>query len=385
MIGWKLHEGNLGPDDIVAPDERLSWGKTAGLGAQHVVAMFGATFLVPILTGFSPATTMFFSGFGTILFLLITRNKLPSYLGSSFAFIAPITAAMASGGESVALGGVVMTGVLLALIGLLVHFAGARWIDVVMPPIVTGTIVALIGFNLAPTAWANVKLAPVTALITLGAIILGSVAFRGMLGRLSILVGVVIGYAVAMLRGEVDFEKFNAAAWVGLPDFVTPSFDASVLGLFLPVVFVLIAENVVTVGKAPAAAWPGLKAAVGAAIRTQLLSGVPSMRGAPGATGLPVRSDAELGAAVQELLDREVNRAVANHGGKISLLAVRDRRLFITMSGGCQGCASSQVTLRQGFEVMVRRVAPEITEVVDATDHAAGRQPFYLPAATVDV
>ena len=148
---------------------------------------------------------------------------------------------------------------------------------------------------------------------------------------------------------------------------------------------VLIAGNVVTVGKAPAAAWPGLKAAVGAAIRTQLLSGVPSMRGTSGAIGMPVRSDAELGAAVQELLDHEVNRAVAKHAGKISLLAVRDRRLFITMSGGCQGCASSQVTLRQGFEVMVKRVAPEITEVVDATDHPAGRQPFYLPAATVDV
>lgn len=245
-IGWRLH-GNgrtIGVGEVVGPDERLSWPRTIGIGLQHIVAMFGATFLVPIITGFSPATTMFFSGFGTILFLLITRNKLPSYLGSSFAFIAPITAAMASGGESVALGGVLMTGVLLALIGLLVHFAGARWIDVVMPPIVTGTIVALIGLNLAPTAWANVKLAPVTALITLGAIIIGSVAFRGMLGRLSILVGVLIGYGVAMLRGEVEFDKFNAAAWVGLPDFVTPSFDFAVLGLFLPVVFVLIAENV---------------------------------------------------------------------------------------------------------------------------------------------
>jgi len=245
-FGWRLH-GNgrtIGVGEVVGPDERLSWPRTIGIGLQHIVAMFGATFLVPIITGFSPATTMFFSGLGTILFLLITRNKLPSYLGSSFAFIAPITAAMASGGESVALGGVMMTGVLLAAIGLLVHFAGARWIDVVMPPIVTGTIVALIGLNLAPTAWSNVKLAPVTALITLGAIIMGSVLFRGMLGRLSILVGVLIGYAVAMLRGEVDFTQFNAAGWIGLPDFVTPSFDASVLGLFLPVVFVLIAENV---------------------------------------------------------------------------------------------------------------------------------------------
>ena len=148
---------------------------------------------------------------------------------------------------------------------------------------------------------------------------------------------------------------------------------------------VLIAGNVMTLSKAPGTNWIGLKTAVGAAIRTQLLSGVPAMLEAPGAIGASVRSDAELGAAVQELLDREVNRAVANHGGKISLVRVRDRRLFITMSGGCQGCASSQVTLRQGFEVMVRRVAPEIMEVVDATDHAAGRQPFYLPDATANV
>jgi len=148
---------------------------------------------------------------------------------------------------------------------------------------------------------------------------------------------------------------------------------------------VLIAGNVVTIGKAPGASWAGLKAAVGAAIRAQLLSGVPAMPETAGATGAPARSDAELRVAVQQLLDREVNRAIANHGGKIALVEVRERRMFITMSGGCQGCASSQVTLRQGFEVMVRRVAPEITAIVDATDHAAGRRPFYRPPATADM
>lgn len=145
---------------------------------------------------------------------------------------------------------------------------------------------------------------------------------------------------------------------------------------------VLVAGNVVTIGKAPGASWTGLKAAIGAAIRTQLLSGVSAVRKTSNRAGASARSDAELGAAIQQLLDREVNRAIANHGGSISLVEVRDRRLFITMSGGCQGCASSQVTLRQGFEVMVKRVAPEITEIIDATDHAAGRQPFYRPAAT---
>lgn len=245
-LGWRLHgDGRtVGAGAVVGPDERLSWPRTIGIGMQHVVAMFGATFLVPLLTGFSPATTLFFSAIGTVTFLLITGNRLPSYLGSSFAFIAPITAATASGGQSVALGGVLVTGVLLAAVGLLVHLAGSRWIDVVMPPVVTGTIVALIGLNLAPVAWTNFQTAPVTALITLFSIILVTVLFRGLLGRLAILVGVVVGYAAAVVQGEVDFTKVDAAAWVGLPQFTTPTFDPAVLGLFVPVVFVLIAENV---------------------------------------------------------------------------------------------------------------------------------------------
>ena len=148
---------------------------------------------------------------------------------------------------------------------------------------------------------------------------------------------------------------------------------------------VLITDNVVTIGKASGVSWMGLKAAIGAAIRAHILSGMPAILGTAVSSGTPVRSDAELGAAVQELLDREVNRSIASHGGKISLVDVRCGRLFITMSGGCQGCASSQVTLRQGFEAMVKRVAPEITEIVDATDHAAGRQPFYPRAATAGV
>ncbi|MBO3085870.1 uracil-xanthine permease family protein [Cellulomonas fengjieae] len=262
-IGWRLHgDGRTIPvGEVVAPDERLSWPRTIGIGMQHVVAMFGATFLVPLLTGFSPATTLFFSAVGTVIFLLVTRNRLPSYLGSSFAFIAPISAATASGGQSVALGGIVVVGVLLAVIGAVVHVAGTGWIDRLMPPVVTGTIVALIGLNLAPTAWGTCtqsvvdgeivesctngfRAAPVTALVTLLAIILCSVLFRGILGRLSILVGVLVGYLVATLRGEVDFSGVTAADWVGFPEFVTPTFDITVLGLFVPVVLVLVAENI---------------------------------------------------------------------------------------------------------------------------------------------
>ncbi|MEE6273956.1 uracil-xanthine permease family protein [Georgenia wangjunii] len=243
---WTVHgDGRrVAPDAVVAPGERLSWPRTIGIGAQHVVAMFGATFLVPLITGFPPSTTLFFSAIGTALFLLITRGRLPSYLGSSFAFIAPIGAATASSGMSAALGGVLVTGVLLAIVGLVVHVAGARWIDVVMPPAVTGTIVALIGFNLAPEAWNNVSVAPVTAVATIAAIVLVTVLFRGILGRLAILVGVLVGYAVAVLRSEVDFTAIDDAAWFGLPSFTTPTFEPALLGLFVPVVLVLVAENI---------------------------------------------------------------------------------------------------------------------------------------------
>ncbi len=140
---------------------------------------------------------------------------------------------------------------------------------------------------------------------------------------------------------------------------------------------VLIAESVVTICKEPLAPWLGMKAAIGMAIRTQLLSGVPAILEIHAHTGTQGRSDAELNTVVQELLDKEVNRSIANHGGKISIVEILQGKLFITMSGGCQGCASSQVTLRQGFEVMLKRVAPEIEEIVDTTNHAAGKKPFY--------
>lgn len=243
---WTVHgDGKtIAPGQVVTPNERLSWPRTIGIGLQHVVAMFGATFLVPIITGMPPATTLFFSGIGTLLFLALTRGKVPSYLGSSFAFIAPIMASQQQFGVSGALGGVVMAGVTLAVLGLIVQKFGASWINRLMPPPVTGTIVALIGLNLAPAAWNNFKLAPITAVITLAVIILTSVLFRGILGRLSILVGVVVGYLVAVMRGEVDFSKINDAAAIGLPHFQTPTFHFAVVGLFIPVVLVLVAENI---------------------------------------------------------------------------------------------------------------------------------------------
>lgn len=253
---WTLHgDGrSVKPGDVVAPHERLTWPRTIGIGVQHVVAMFGATFLVPLLTGFSPTTTLFFSGLGTLLFLGITAGRLPSYLGSSFALIAPIGAVTgynaSNGGlidphkASLAQGGIIAVGLTLAVIGLLVHFVGAGWIDKLMPPVVTGAIVSLIGFNLAPSAWNNVKQAPITATVTIVSILLITVLFKGIIGRLSILIGVLIGYATAVALGEVDFSAINKAAIVGLPAFHAPSFDFKYLGVFVPVVLVLVAENV---------------------------------------------------------------------------------------------------------------------------------------------
>ncbi|HYI32375.1 MAG TPA: solute carrier family 23 protein [Glaciibacter sp.] len=251
-LPWTLHNDgkSVGSLDVVSPDERLSWPRTIGIGAQHVVAMFGATFLVPLLTDFPPSTTLLFSGIGTLLFLLLTRNKLPSYLGSSFAFIAPIVAATATAGMGSALFGILAVGFLLAVVGFVVQITGTGWIDALMPPIVSGAIVALIGFNLAPVAKSNFAQAPLTAVITLLAVILCTVLLRGILGRLSIFLGVVAGYVAAVILGEVDFSAVADAAWVGLPTFTAPAnpFENpavwGVLPAFLPVVLVLIAENV---------------------------------------------------------------------------------------------------------------------------------------------
>ena len=245
-LGWQLHgDGSAPPPgEVVAPDERLSWPRTIGIGAQHVVAMFGATFLVPLITGFPPSTTLLFSGLGTMLFLVLTAGRVPSYLGSSFAFIAPIMASKQDYGIAGALGGVVMTGITLFLVGVVVQAAGTRWLQVLMPPVVTGAIVALIGLNLAPVAKDSFSKAPVTGLVTLLVIAVVTVATRSLLSRLAILMGVLAGYAAALAQGQVDFTKVSDAAWVGLPTFTTPTFHASLAGLFIPVVLVLVAENI---------------------------------------------------------------------------------------------------------------------------------------------
>ncbi|CAN2239452.1 uracil-xanthine permease family protein [Candidatus Planktophila dulcis] len=246
LLSWNLH-GNgksIKDGEVVKPDERLAWPLTIGVGVQHIAAMFGATFLVPIITGFPPSTTLFFSGIGTLIFLALTKNMVPSYLGSSFAFLAPIAAAQASGGMAVALGGVLVTGVILALVGLLINAIGIGWVNWLLPPIVTGSIVMIIGLNLAGAANNNFKAAPVTAIITLAAVAIIGAVSKGFLGRISIFGGIIVGYAFAATQGDINFDGVKAAKWFALPTFTSPSFDTNAILLFLPVVLVLIAENV---------------------------------------------------------------------------------------------------------------------------------------------
>lgn len=265
LFSWTLHgDGRaIAPDAAVAPDERLTYPRTLGIGAQHVLAMMGSTLVVPAITGMPAATTLFFSAIGTALFLLITRNRVPSYLGSSFAFIAPLAAAgvAAENGpldaETIGkgLGGILLAGVLLAIVGVIVNLWGTHWIDVAMPPIVTGSIVALIGLNLAGAAKNMWALSPWTALVTLSAVLLAMVVFKGFLSRIAIIVGAAIGIVFSALRGEwsaplaahggkTATEVIGAADWFGFPTFNTPRFDGSVLMAFVPVVIILIAENI---------------------------------------------------------------------------------------------------------------------------------------------
>lgn len=256
FMTWSVHgDGKrISPHQAVAPDERLTYPRTIGIGAQHVLAMMGSTLLVPAITGMPAATTLFFSAIGTALFLTITGNKVPSYLGSSFAFIAPLAAAgvSASNGEldgatiAKGLGGILLAGLLLTIIGALVHMLGATWIQKLMPPAVTGTIVALIGLNLAGTAKDMWNGSPWTALVTLAAVLLLMVMSKGFLGRIAILAGAIIGGIFAAFRGEWDGagDVIGAASWFGSPEYHTPTFEGSVLIAFVPVVLVLIAENI---------------------------------------------------------------------------------------------------------------------------------------------
>ena len=277
-FGWKLHgDGSTpAPGAVVAPDERLSWPKTIGLGAQHVVAMFGATFVFPLIMGLNPQLAIMMSGIATIAFLLIVQGKVPSYLGTSAAFVGGVAAVMAQGGTPQQVtGAILVAGVVLTITGVFIHFVGAATLTKVLPPVVTGAVVMLIGFNLAPVVadiyWPQDQW---IALATMVVTILLATVLPGFWGRVSVLLGLIFGYVASWLAdvltgpitaynantGEVDtHDRVNwdgvvSAPWFGLPPATDnaagvvgwhlPDIQLTFVLLMIPAVVALVAENV---------------------------------------------------------------------------------------------------------------------------------------------
>ena len=229
---------------IIFPEQSLPAGRMVGLGIQHVIAMFGATVLAPFLMGFDPNLAIFFSGIGTLIFMAVVRGRIPSYLGSSFAFIGPVIAAKSHGGIPAALGGIAAAAVVYFVVGALVKTrAGTRAIAALMPPPVTAAVIAVIGIGLAPVGWDMSSKGWPLALFTLAVAVCVAVATRGFAKLIPVLIAVIAGYLVAAISGSVDFSAVAKAPWIGLPNFVTPTFSLEAISLIVPVVVMLVAEN----------------------------------------------------------------------------------------------------------------------------------------------
>lgn len=260
-ISWfpQWRKQSASAEGIVAPDERLPLGQTMIMGLQHAVAMFGATVLMPLLMGLDPNLSVLMSGVGTLLFFLITGGRVPSYLGSSAAFVGVVIAVTGFTGQGlnpnlgVALGGIIACGLVYTLVGLIVMKAGTRWIEKLMPPVVTGAVVMAIGLNLAPVAVHSVSASMFdswTAVMTVVCIGLVAVFTRGMVQRLLILVGLIVAWALYALLTNgfglgkpVDFSLVTHAPWFGLPSTTSPVFNTQAMFMIAPVAVILIAEN----------------------------------------------------------------------------------------------------------------------------------------------
>ncbi|OSZ63387.1 solute carrier family 23 protein [Hydrogenophaga sp. IBVHS2] len=260
MLDWR-EKGTevLAQGGVIGPDERLPWGQTTVMGVQHLIAMFGATVLAPILMGFDPNVAILMSGIGTLIFFFMTGGQVPSYLGSSFAFIGVVIAASGYAGPGpnanigVALGGIIACGLLYFIIGAIVQAVGTGWIERFMPPVVTGSVVAVIGLNLAGIPIKNMAPTAFDAwmqAVTFVAVGMVAVFTRGMVQRLLILVGLIVAsviYAVLAngfgMGKPMDLSGIANAAWIGLPNFSAPVFSANAMLLIAPVAIILVAEN----------------------------------------------------------------------------------------------------------------------------------------------
>lgn len=302
MFNWTEKSTEvLAQGGVIAPYERLPWPHTAAMGAQHVIAMFGGAVLAPILMGFDPNIALLMSGIGTLIFFLVTGGKVPSYLGSSFSFIGVVIAASAYAGKGpnatigVALGGIIACGIVFIIIGALVQALGTRWVERLMPPVVTGAVVAVIGLNLAGVPVKNMAADNFDAwmqALTFVSIGLVAVMTRGMVQRLLILVGLVVATAIytvlanAMGLGKpIDLSGVINAAWIGAPAFGVPVFSANAMLLIAPVAIILVAENLGHIKAVTAMTGRNLDQYIGRAfIGDGIATVVSAAAGGPGVT-----------------------------------------------------------------------------------------------------
>lgn len=298
---WQKYQGDINTHPV-ATNEYLPFAQSAVLGIQHAFAMFGATVLAPLLMGFDPNLAILLSGICTILFFLMTGGRVPSYLGSSFAFIGVVAAATghatgsgANPNLAIALGGIVACGILYALIGLAVMATGTRWIEKMMPPVVTGAVVMIIGLNLAPVTIKSVAGNPFDMWMSLLTVLcMGIIAVftKGLLQRLLLLVGLIVAYILYAIVTNVlgwgkpiDFSAIGQAAWFGLPTFHSPTFDSKAMLIIAPVALILVAENLGHIKAVGAMTGENLTPQLGKAffadgVATSIAGGV----GAPGMT-----------------------------------------------------------------------------------------------------
>lgn len=225
---------------------------TIPLSLQHLFAMFGSTVLVPILFHVNPATVLLFNGIGTLFYLILCKGKIPAYLGSSFAFLSPVFLVLSQYSYEAALGGFIVVGIVFCLVSFIVHTIGTSWIDAIFPPASMGAIVAVIGLELMPTA---ANMAGLTgentdttvifvSVTTLAITIFASMAFRGFLSIIPILIGVVTGYVIAFTVGIVDLSHVESAPWFAIPTIYTPTFDLRAILIILPASIVVIVEHI---------------------------------------------------------------------------------------------------------------------------------------------
>lgn len=250
--GGNLHMSEQGVHNA----RELSIGQIMLLGMQHAITMFGATVLVPILTGLNISVALFTAGVGTLLFHLITKRRVPAYLGSSFAFIVPIKMVVDQKGIPSAQGGIIVAGLIYALVAFVIYMVGPKFVDKLFPPIVTGPVIMVIGLTLAPEAIRMASGNLLVAAIALLAAIIVSVYGRGLLKLIPVMIGLIFGYLAALIMGLIDFTEVGRAAWFGLPNFTVPVVDISAVSLIAPVALVTIVEHVgaimaisVTIGK----------------------------------------------------------------------------------------------------------------------------------------